>query len=157
VIGVAAIGKGGDLTSYSNAGIKADIGAPGGDSSEDPTESLILGLTNLGPDRAGAYGYGYGAGTNFSAPHVAGVLALIECAYIQSTDPGWTFEGWAFNVVMPDAGICRPGYKPVRRAYNGLASVNDSNHHYTIDEFEYQRMLQLGWQLEGPVMCAVND
>lgn len=31
---------------------------------------------------------------------------------------------------MPDAQICRPGYKPVRRAYNGLASVNDSNHRY---------------------------
>lgn len=80
-----------------------------------------------------------------------------ECAYIQATDPNWTFEGWAFNVVMPEAGICRPGYKPIYRAYNGLAAVNDTNHRYTIDEFEYQRMLQLGWQPEGPVMCAVND
>jgi serine protease len=299
VIGVAAIGKSGDLTSYSNAGIKADIGAPGGDRSADPTESLILGLTNLGLDRAGAYGYGYGAGTSFSAPHVAGVLALMlsvnpdltpgqmvsvlvrsarpyrqgtrcgaiigngecgagmldafaalqltptagnqqpaadlvtvvefynrflrhyfltaepleidsidaggagagwsrtgynfrafstegapadsnpvcrfygtpgigpnshfytafpsECAYVQATDPGWTFEGLAFNAAMPEAGICRPGFKPVYRAYNGLAAVNDSNHRYTIDEFEYQRMLQLGWQPEGAVMCAVND
>lgn len=51
-----------------------------------------------------------------------------ECAYIQSTDPGWLFEGLAFNVVMPDAGICRPGYKPVYRSYNGLAAVNDSDY-----------------------------
>ncbi|MBK8741605.1 MAG: S8 family peptidase [Betaproteobacteria bacterium] len=299
VIGVAAIGKGGDLTSYSNAGIKADLGAPGGDRSLDPTESLIYGLTNLGTDSAGAHGYGFGAGTSFAAPHVAGVLALMlsvnpdltpgqmasvlvgsvrpyrqgtrcaaiigngecgagtldafaalqstrsmntpqlppdlvtvvefynrflrhyfltaaqseidsidaggggagwartgfnfrafstkgapaysnpvcrfyglpglgpnshfytafpsECAYIQSTDPGWLFEGLAFNVVMPDAGICRPGYKPVYRSYNGLAAVNDSNHRYTIDEFEYLRMLQSGWQPEGVVMCAAND
>lgn len=299
VIGVAAIGKGGDLTSYSNFGIKADIGAPGGDSSADPTESLILGLTNQGPDQAGAFGYGYGGGTSFSAPHAAGVLALMlsvspdltpgqmvsvlvrsarpyrqgtrcgaiignsecgagmldalaalqltpsasnpqfsadlvtvvefynrflrhyfltaarseidnieaggagagwmrtgynfrafatraapaysnpvcrfygtpgvgpnshfytgfpsECAYIQSTDPGWLFEGWAFNVVMPEAGICRQGFKPIFRAYNGLAALNDSNHRYTVDAFEYQRMLQAGWQPEGPVMCAVND
>lgn len=77
VIGVAAIGKGGDLTSYSNAGIKADLGAPGGDRSLDPTESLIYGLTNLGTDSAGAHGYGFGAGTSFAAPHVAGVLALM--------------------------------------------------------------------------------
>lgn len=299
VISVAAIGKGGDLTSYSNSGIKADIGAPGGDFSTDPTESLILGLSNQGVDRAGAYSYAYEAGTSFSSPHVAGVLALMlsvnpgltpgqmvsvmvrsarpyrqgtrcgaiignsecgagmldafaalqltpsssnpqpvadlvtvveyynrflrhyfltavpsemaaidaggagagwaqtgynfrafstvgapalsspvcrfygtpgigpnshfytafpsECTYIQSTDPGWTFEGWAFNVILPDAGICRAGYKPIYRAYNGLAAVNDSNHRYTIDEFEYQRMLQLGWQPEGTVMCAVND
>ena len=299
VVGVAAVGKNGDLASYSNAGIKADLGAPGGDFSEDPTESLILGLANQGTDRAGDYGYAYGAGTSLSAPHVAGVLALMlsvnpdltpgqmvgvlvrsarayrqgtrcgaiigngtcgaglldaiaalqltptaanqqpaadlvtvveyynrylrhyfmtaapgeinsidaggagagwartgyyfrayatngapadsrpvcrfygtsgigpnshfftafasECAYVQSTDPKWTFEGWAFNVAIPDAGICRPGFKPVYRTYNGLAAVNDSNHRYTIDEFEYQNMLQHGWQPEGVVMCAVND
>jgi len=295
VVSVAALGRGGDLASYSNSGIKADIGAPGGDNSALPTQSLVLGLRNAGSDRAGAFAYGYGAGTSFAAPHVAGVLALVltrnpdlspgqmlniliasarayrqdtrcgapagnaacgaglvdaaaalqmtplpgsaqpadlvnvvefynstlahyfmtasplemdsidrgvagpgwkrtgfsfrsfavngaplvaypvcrfygvgpnshfysalpaECANVLSASPGWTFEGWAFGAGLPEAGICRAGYKPVYRAYNGRGAVDDANHRYLIDPFEYVAMQQQGWQPEGVVMCAVND
>jgi serine protease len=78
-----------------------------------------------------------------------------ECAHVQSTDPGWTFEGWAFSVSLPQGGLCSPGYRPVYRLYNRRAAQNDSNHRYLVDPFEYVAMQQRGWQPEGVVMCVV--
>jgi serine protease len=297
VIAVTAIDRDGDLASYSNAGAKADLGAPGGDASAAPTQTLVLGLRNAGTDRAGAFTYGYGAGTSFAAPHVAGVLALMltrnpgltygqmlnilfdsarsyrlgtrcsqlsagcgagivdansallatpdlhglssapdlvtvveflnrdlqhyfmtaspveidaidaglagtgwsrtgyafrtvpitgaeevmrpvcrfygrpgsgpnshfytasaaECALLQVAGSAWMFEGWVFGVDLPQDGRCRPGYKPLYRAYNQRAFANDANHRYLIDIYEYIRMQQRGWLPEGVVMCIVND
>jgi hypothetical protein len=77
-----------------------------------------------------------------------------ECAAVRS-DPGWTFEGFAFSVLPAANGACARG-KPVYRAYNGRFPQNDSNHRYAIDLDVYNQMVGQGWQGEGVVMCAAN-
>jgi serine protease len=79
-----------------------------------------------------------------------------ECA-ATSRDDGWWYEGLVFNVQVPLWGSCDLGTEPVYRAYNGRWAQNDSNHRYLTSRSEYQRMLALGWQAEGVVMCAPID
>lgn len=76
-----------------------------------------------------------------------------ECEWVK-TDPGWTYEGLAFNTVVPSNGICPTGLVPVYRVYNNRWSQNDSNHRYTASLTAYQQMTAGGWSGEGVVMCA---
>jgi len=75
-----------------------------------------------------------------------------ECAAVLQ-DPGWTLEGIAFYIGLPNGG-CAAGLVPVYRNYNKRAAFNDSNHRYTIDPATYQLMQTLGWAGEGIVFCA---
>ncbi len=76
-----------------------------------------------------------------------------ECEWVK-TDPGWTFEGLAFNTVVPSSGSCPSGFAPVYRAYNNRWAQNDSNHRFTTSATIYQQMIASGWAGEGVVMCS---
>ncbi len=78
---VAATGRVGGLTNYSNYGTTIDIAAPGGDMSRD---SGILSTIGVGSTTLTGYSYTNYQGTSMAAPHVAGVAALVASAH-----PSW--------------------------------------------------------------------
>ncbi|MBU8975387.1 S8 family serine peptidase [Lysobacter sp. MMG2] len=69
VIAVAAITSTGQRSSFSNYGALIDIAAPG---------SSILSTLNAGTTTPGAESYASYNGTSMAAPHVAGVIALLQ-------------------------------------------------------------------------------
>ena len=79
VITVSAVGPTGTLADYSNYGEKVDVAAPGG-SGAAPAADNVLSTLNLGTTVQGAEGYAWYAGTSMAAPHVAGVVALMQSA-----------------------------------------------------------------------------
>jgi serine protease len=74
VITVGALGRSGDRASYSNFGLRIDIGAPGGDVDED---GQLLSTHAEGATIPGEFNYDYGIGTSFSAPLVSGTVSLM--------------------------------------------------------------------------------
>jgi serine protease len=76
VIAVAASGRHGQRTYYSNYGKRITVAAPGGDMRE-VTEDGILSTYNSGTRRPGVDMLAYMQGTSMSAPHVSGVAALM--------------------------------------------------------------------------------
>lgn len=79
VVAVAATGPDGARAAYSNHGEAVDLAAPGGTAAA-PAEHNILSTLNLGAREPGAPGYAWYAGTSMAAPHVAGVVALMQAA-----------------------------------------------------------------------------
>lgn len=79
VIAVSAVGPTGTKASYSSYGPVVDVAAPGG-SGFNPAADNILSTYNLGLTTQGAEGYAWNAGTSMAAPHVAGIVALIQSA-----------------------------------------------------------------------------
>ena len=78
VINVAAIGTSGNRASYSNYGSSIDVAAPGGDNSS--CAELIVSTGNAGTQGPTSENYLCMAGTSMAAPHVAGVVALMQAA-----------------------------------------------------------------------------
>jgi hypothetical protein len=77
-----------------------------------------------------------------------------ECELVK-TLRGWTYEGIAFHVTVPElVGSCRLDQRAVYRFYNNRAAQNDSNHRYLADETFSSSMTAAGWLLEGLVFCA---
>ena len=76
-----------------------------------------------------------------------------ECAMVKK-DPGWFYEGIAFNIQPPQSGTCPAGTQPIYRVYNNRAQFNDSNHRFITNPATYQQMGDRGWSLEGIVMCS---
>ncbi len=74
VITVGAHRRDGDITSYSNYGIRVDVSAPGGDR---PYADLIVSLANDGVTVPQNSTYLNAAGTSFSAPLVSGTAAMM--------------------------------------------------------------------------------
>jgi serine protease len=83
VITVSAVGPTGTKASYSSYGPVVDVAGPGG-SGVSPAADNVLSTLNLGLTSQGAEGYAWYAGTSMAAPHVAGIVALIQSA---STTP----------------------------------------------------------------------
>ncbi|RPE77007.1 S8 family peptidase [Vulcaniibacterium tengchongense] len=79
VIAVSAVGPTGELADYSNFGSVVDVAAPGG-SGVVPAEDNILSTLNLGTQGQEGEGYAWMAGTSMAAPHVAGIVALMQAA-----------------------------------------------------------------------------
>ena len=77
-----------------------------------------------------------------------------ECDLVKRNG-GWFFEGIGFYIlpVQPN-GQCPAGYLSVNRAYNNGFPRNDSNHRFTTSDSTLRDMGQLGWAVEGTVMCA---
>jgi serine protease len=69
VIAVASVTDTGERSSFSNYGSLIDVAAPG---------SRIASTINEGTTVPGAEGYAYNSGTSMAAPHVAGVVALVQ-------------------------------------------------------------------------------
>jgi serine protease len=80
VITVAAVGRSGDLASYSNYGSSVEISAPGGDIGDGVISTIDRGAKRPRGDDYAAY-----LGTSMATPHVAGVVALMF-----SVDPNLT-------------------------------------------------------------------
>ncbi|MGH8081850.1 MAG: S8 family peptidase [Lysobacter sp.] len=86
VIAVSAVGPTGALAGYSNFGPKIDVAAPGG-SGVQPAADNILSTWNLGTHEQAGEGYAWMAGTSMAAPHVAGVVALMQSAVTTPKTP----------------------------------------------------------------------
>lgn len=84
-----------------------------------------------------------------------GLIALQ--AATPATEKRWNYEGIAYAISLPVSSACPSGLQPVYRLYNnGFSRGVDSNHRYTIQQSEYQRLIGSGWIGEGIVMCAAR-
>lgn len=86
VITVSAVGPTGTLASYSNFGDTVSVAAPGG-SGANPAADNILSTYNLGLQGQEGEAYAWSAGTSMAAPHVAGVVALMQAAAASPKSP----------------------------------------------------------------------
>jgi hypothetical protein len=74
---------------------------------------------------------------------------------------GLNDEGIDFGSVKPDyssgAGQC-PSWASVKilRSYHGASVVNQRNHRYTNNNFDYNAMSAIGWAPEGVAFCAYS-
>jgi subtilisin family serine protease len=88
-INVAATGKTGKPTFYSNYGNAVDIAAPGGDYcyaiGSQQASGQIYSTLNDGTTVPGNATYGYELGTSMASPNVAGVVALMYSALLRKT------------------------------------------------------------------------
>jgi len=77
-----------------------------------------------------------------------------ECQAVKNAG-GWYYEGIGFYARPVDStGKCPAGWLSVNRAYNNGFPRNDSNHRFTTSDSTIRDMGDLGWAVEGTVMCA---
>ena len=77
VVAVAANDREGNRTYYSNFGAKIDVTAPGGET-RDAKPNGILSTVDTGLQGPEGPGYAFYPGTSMAAPHVAGVVAMMQ-------------------------------------------------------------------------------
>ncbi|PPT75246.1 peptidase S8 [Xanthomonas arboricola pv. populi] len=99
VIAVAATTSTGAKASYSNFGTGIDVSAPG---------SAILSTLNSGTTTPGSASYASYSGTSMAAPHVAGVVALVQSAAPSALTPA-AVETLLKNTARALPGACSGG------------------------------------------------
>ena len=102
VISVAATNRTGARASYSNYGTLIDVSAPGGEGGT----AGVLSTLNSGTQGPGTENYAYYAGTSMAAPHVAGVVALIQSV---ATKTPAEIEAILKSTARPLPGACSGG------------------------------------------------
>lgn len=112
VITVAATGKVGNRSYYSNYGASVEIAAPGGDRLADGGDTIISTL-NTGTTSPAADAYVKYQGTSMATPHVSGVVSLVLSAN-PSLTPAQVAQiiqssARPFPAGSTCAGICGPG------------------------------------------------
>ena len=103
VITVASVTSASSRSSFSNFGSVIDVSAPG---------SSILSTHNSGTTTPGAESYANQSGTSMAAPHVAGVVALMQSRRIAQGRPLMTpseVESTLRATAYPLAGTCSGG------------------------------------------------
>lgn len=83
VIAVAATNRSGGKASYSNFGATVDVAAPGGQFNGVASNG-ILSTYNLGTTVPAAQGYAWFTGTSMAAPHVSGIVALMQSLSVKT-------------------------------------------------------------------------
>ena len=104
VIAVASNDRQGNRASYSNYGTKIDVTAPGGETAT--TANGVLSTLNAGTTSPGAESYAFYQGTSMAAPHVAGVVALMQSAKVQTPA---TVESQLKSTARALPGTCSGG------------------------------------------------
>lgn len=104
VIAVASNDREGNRASYSNYGAKIDVTAPGGETAT--TANGVLSTLNAGVSTPGAESYKFYQGTSMAAPHVAGVVALMQSVKVQTPA---TVESQLKNTARALPGSCSGG------------------------------------------------
>mgnify|MGYP002662482606 CR=1 FL=1 len=99
VIAVAATTSAGSRASFSNYGTGIDISAPG---------QSILSTLNTGTTTPGSASYASYNGTSMAAPHVAGVVALMQAAATSPLTPA-AVESTLKSTARPLPGSCSGG------------------------------------------------
>ena len=99
VVAVAAITSAGSKASFSNYGAGVDIAAPG---------ASILSTLNTGTTTPGSATYASYNGTSMAAPHVAGVVALMQAAATTPMTPAQV-ESTLKSTARPLPGTCSGG------------------------------------------------
>jgi serine protease len=95
VFSVSAVDGGGRLASYSNFGSTIDLAAPGGDASRDGNgdgQGDLVSSTSAGEVEGQLQAVYRGLqGTSMAAPHVSGVMALMQGARLKDGSPELTY------------------------------------------------------------------
>lgn len=99
VVAVAATTSTGSRASFSNYGTGIDISAPG---------QSILSTLNTGTTTPGSASYASYNGTSMAAPHVAGVVALMQAAAASPLSPSQV-ESTLKSTARPLPGTCSGG------------------------------------------------
>lgn len=122
VITVAANDRGGNLASYSNFGAIVDVTAPGGETAV--TADGVMSTLNDGATTPNVEDYVHYQGTSMSAPHVAGVAALLYEADPSITPAQVESALKATSRPMPGScsGGCGAGIIDARAALDSLGT-----------------------------------
>lgn len=105
VIAVASNDREGNRASYSNYGAKIDVTAPGGETAAT-TANGVLSTLNSGTSSPSTESYAFYQGTSMAAPHVAGVVALMQSARVQTPS---TVESQLKSTARALPGTCSGG------------------------------------------------
>lgn len=82
--------------------------------------------------------------------------SAVECEGLKQAGSGWTYEGIAFQALIPEGGSCPGGTVAVWRLYNNRAAQLDSNHRFVASSETYRSMMANGWIGEAVAFCSPN-
>ncbi|WP_309108478.1 S8 family serine peptidase [Arthrobacter sp.] len=128
VISVAALDRTGQLTSYSNYGPAVDVAAPGGDTTQDFMNGIVVTYNagNEGPVTAPSReteAYALSEGTSMAAPHASGLAALLISKLGDLATPA-NVETRMETTSRKYAGACQPPKTCGSGALDATAAVN---------------------------------
>ena len=106
VIAIASNDRQGNRASYSNYGALIDVTAPGGETAT--TANGVLSTLNTGTTTPGTQTYAFYQGTSMAAPHVAGVVALMQSVASPAKTPA-EIEALLKSTARALPGTCSGG------------------------------------------------